>query len=464
MWKWLRILTILLFVIFILPGLIYLGLAIYYQDSFMYGTWINGIYCTGKTIPQVAAELEEQFSYEKIRVITPVNEEVLYPERIGVKYDFITALEEYRKEQNPYNWYRHLTGQREEKMFFPKISFEEEQLKSWLEDTQVYRNNLNLKEDQLHIVWSEKGYVLQEEKEVILNITSAMEKLSEALTQGQEEIDLGEAGCYFYREETWEIQQTRERYEKIEKFQSGELIYKIKEVEKKIQSKELGSFLETDENNIPKFTKNGEVIVSKERVREFISQLAKDYDSWHNYQFITHDGKEIFLTKGNYGTEIHQKKEVEFLMKWLFNREETVREPIYAKDFTYQDSNRLDNTYIEIDMTKQKMFYFKDSQKILETDVVTGCVNKGMATPEMVCYVRAKSRNAILRGPGYRSFVNYWVPVHGGIGIHDATWRNEFGGNIYIKSGSHGCINTPLENMEKLYEMIEKGIPVIIHY
>ena len=47
--KWLKFSAILLFMIFILPGLIYLGLAIYYQDSFMYGTWINGIYCTGKT-------------------------------------------------------------------------------------------------------------------------------------------------------------------------------------------------------------------------------------------------------------------------------------------------------------------------------------------------------------------------------------------------------------------------------
>ena len=48
-------LSILLLTMIILPGLIYLGLAIYYQDSFMYGTWINGIYCTGKTIEEVEA-------------------------------------------------------------------------------------------------------------------------------------------------------------------------------------------------------------------------------------------------------------------------------------------------------------------------------------------------------------------------------------------------------------------------
>ena len=109
------------------------------------------------------------------------------------------------------------------------------------------------------------------------------------------------------------------------------------------------------------------------------------------------------------------------------------------------------------------MFYYVEGKKVLETDVVTGCVNQGMATPEMVCYIRAKSRNAILRGANYRSFVNYWMPVYGGIGIHDATWRDEFGGNIYIKSGSHGCINTPLEKMTELFDNVEVGTPVVIH-
>ena len=87
-----------------------------------------------------------------------------------------------------------------------------------------------------------------------------------------------------------------------------------------------------------------------------------------------------------------------------------------------------------------------------------------MGTPELVCYIYGKSRNAILKGKNYRSFVNYWVPVYGGIGIHDATWRDKFGGEIYVKSGSHGCINTPLERMTELYDMLEIGMPVVIHY
>ena len=56
------------------------------------------------------------------------------------------------------------------------------------------------------------------------------------------------------------------------------------------------------------------------------------------------------------------------------------------------------------------------------------------------------------------------MPVSGGIGIHDASWRDEYGGDIYIRNGSHGCINTPLEIVEKMYEVMEVGTPCILYY
>lgn len=56
------------------------------------------------------------------------------------------------------------------------------------------------------------------------------------------------------------------------------------------------------------------------------------------------------------------------------------------------------------------------------------------------------------------------MPVKGGIGIHDADWRDEFGGEIYKTSGSHGCINVPPEIMPELYERTEVGMPVIMFY
>ena len=55
------------------------------------------------------------------------------------------------------------------------------------------------------------------------------------------------------------------------------------------------------------------------------------------------------------------------------------------------------------------------------------------------------------------------MPFNGGIGLHDASWRSKFGGDIYVRDGSHGCINLPKNKAAELYNRIQKGCPVVVH-
>ena len=48
-------------------------------------------------------------------------------------------------------------------------------------------------------------------------------------------------------------------------------------------------------------------------------------------------------------------------------------------------------------------------------------------------------------------------------GLHDATWRSNFGGDIYQTSGSHGCVNMPYESAKELYGLIDAGTLVLIY-
>ena len=462
--KWIKYLSVILMIVIGLPGLIYLGLAIYYQDTFMYGTWINGIYCTGKTVQEAAKELTENFEYDSLYVITPQDVEVIEPDSFEIKYDFESALEEYRDRQNPFVWYSHvLTGHQNEEVL-PKISFNENVLEDWIYTTDSYNSNLELKDDRLSIVMGENGYEILEEKEKILNTPLAQERIAEVIRNAGSEINLEEEGCYFTREETLEMQEVRNLFQKIEDVQNISLTYKLKEVERRIMPSEIALWIAKDKSGNIQLDQDGGLIFDKNAVSAFVEQLARDYDTWQRFPFTTHDGREIVLTKGNYGTKIYQQKEVTYLMNYLEEPVEMIREPAYIRNITYQDSNFIDRTYVEVDMTLQKMMFFSEGEKVFETDVVTGCTSQGMGTPEIVCYVYSKTKNAILRGKNYRSFVNYWVPVYGGIGLHDATWRDEFGGEIYKRSGSHGCVNTPLERMTELYDMLEVGMPVVIHY
>ncbi len=122
-------------------------------------------------------------------------------------------------------------------------------------------------------------------------------------------------------------------------------------------------------------------------------------------------------------------------------------------------------TYIEIDLTLQTLYYYVGGNLALATPIVTGNVSAGMGTPTVIYYVNNKATGTYLVGRNYRSYVNYWMPIiRNSIGIHDATWRSSFGGQIYRTSGSHGCINVPLANMQQLYPITNVGTPVIIFY
>jgi len=47
--------------------------------------------------------------------------------------------------------------------------------------------------------------------------------------------------------------------------------------------------------------------------------------------------------------------------------------------------------------------------------------------------------------------------------MHDATWRKKFGGTIYEKDGSHGCVNMPLDVTDDIYNNVSVGTKVLIH-
>ena len=91
-------------------------------------------------------------------------------------------------------------------------------------------------------------------------------------------------------------------------------------------------------------------------------------------------------------------------------------------------------------------------------------MSNGNTTPDGVCGITYKTTNAVLRGRDYETPVNYWMPFNGNVGMHDATWRSEFGGDIYLTNGSHGCINLPLDMAAAIYEYMSTGFPVICYY
>ena len=62
----------------------------------------------------------------------------------------------------------------------------------------------------------------------------------------------------------------------------------------------------------------------------------------------------------------------------------------------------------------------------------------------------------------YSVWVNFWICFLPHYGLHDASWRGSFGGDIYEYDGSHGCVNLSYNSASTLYDLVDYDTPVIV--
>ena len=179
---------------------------------------------------------------------------------------------------------------------------------------------------------------------------------------------------------------------------------------------------------------------------------------------------------GQYGWWTDREKTLNRLIDLIEKGESAVIEPDYVtldtgykyRGFTRSAEGDIGNTYVEVDLTAQHIWYYRDGVLEFETgQIVSGkATDPKRKTPEGVYSVYTKSTNYTLKAAdgSYSAFCSYFMRMSfEGIGFHDLS-RSAYGGDIYIRNGSHGCINMKYDEVKKLYELVERGTPVIMYY
>lgn len=209
---------------------------------------------------------------------------------------------------------------------------------------------------------------------------------------------------------------------------------------------------------------DGSVAIDEQQAKAFVKELAEKYDTAYTTRtFHTTGGRDIQITQGDYGWRIDQEAETKHLLELLAAKQSATCEPIYAQTAAVHAKNDWGTTYVEVSLTDQYLWLYKDGHCILESYFVSGNPTRGHATPKGIYGLTYKTRDATLSGEGYDSKVKYWMPFNRNVGLHDAPWRKTFGGQIYKNNGSHGCINLPPANAAKIYENVDKNTPVIVY-
>lgn len=219
--------------------------------------------------------------------------------------------------------------------------------------------------------------------------------------------------------------------------------------------------------------------LNEELVYEFVERLAAKYNTRHyDRNFHTSIGTDIVIpsSENDYGYLVYQDGEFSQLMADIESNTEVEREPVYyetGSDYgnpVYYARDGMDDlagNYVEVNISMQHLWFYRDGQLIVDSDVVTGSVAKNAETKTGVFPLAYKESPSVLVGQdaadGYRTEVQYWMPFYDGQGLHDASWRGAFGGNIYLTSGSHGCVNLPPYAAEMIYYNIEAGMAIVIY-
>lgn len=452
-------------IILLSTAAMYLGLARYYAGGFSYETWINGIYCTGKSINEVNDELLKQCYYTGLTIIASDGKSYTVPaDQVNLSFDFSEALNLYLERQNPYLWIDNLIGDASDKKLEPAMLYDTDAFERLIDSFSLFDGKSDAGR-RLKIAKGETGYYLLDERRHILNETKTRKAIKDAFEGREPFLDLEETGCYEDFPLTAQMERDIALWEKLKIYQDCGIVYQFGEESVPIDGSIVCDFLMLDENGDFVLDDSGELCTDEEKVYAFVDRLCDEYDTVGKArQFKATRGDIVTVEGGTYGNLIDREAEKEYLLTAFLSHKKEVHVPVYTQMALQQGKDDIGDTYIEVDMTGQMLYYYQNGELKIETPVVTGNTSLRRGTPSGTNFVYNKERNRILRGADYASPVKYWIPVKGAIGIHDASWRSKYGGEIYKTNGSHGCINTPFNEVSKLYDMVEIGTPCVMFY
>lgn len=438
--------------------LIYIGISLRFLNSFCYGTIINGIDCTGKKESEVKDELIKGLGKYQLTIKDREDNKFIVAGRdIQLNWDVADQLKKIKNNQNCFFWILNASSNKVRYQVKINVTYNELLLQEKVKEFGLLNQSELIEPQNAYISLENSGYVIVPEVPgSSLDKNKLEEGLKNALKLRERNIDLVKYGCYDMPEITSDSDILLNTMKAIRFFETANITYDFDIEKVELTKMQIDSFIEIKDNVAN---------ISEDKVRSFIVELKDKYDTVGiPRDFVTSDGRKIEVSKGNYGFDIAKEIETKWLTHAITNGVWAVREPEYVTRAFQRGVSDIGNTYIEIDLSRQHMWYYEKGSLIVDTDVVTGNMSKGYGTPAMVACIQYKQRDATLNGENYSTPVDYWMPIYKNIGIHDASWRSSFGGQIYKRNGSHGCINTPYNKVKTIYEKVEVGTPVILYY
>ena len=443
---------------------IYLGAAVFFMSHFLVNTTVNGKDFSGKTAADVEDYLKEQVADYELTILEQNNvSDVISGTDISLTYKENSQVEDALDAQNQLLWIVSLFAKSSADVTI-EVEYDEAALQERIENLQAVTAE-QTDPVSAHPEYDGNSFVVAEEQYgTKVDMETLTAKIEQYITEFNPTLDMMDEECYVMPAYTSDSPEVQAACDEMNSYLKASITYPMDEsivVDKQLIS---GWITYDAEMN---------VTFNEDAVREWMREFGSKYDTVGTSRTITTPtGKTAEVSGGTYGWIVDEAAETENLINSIKNGEVAEREPAYKQTAAFHGAQDWGNTYIEVDIAAQHMWYIVDGSIAMESDVVTGLPADGRDTPTGVYSILYTERDSTLKGevdpatgkPSYETPVAFWMPfTWQGHGFHDATWQSSFGGSRYQTNGSHGCVNMPYDKAEQLFGMISAGTPVIVH-
>lgn len=428
-----------------------------YQKVFFPGTIVNGINISGLNTAEARAAINTAAEeYVLTLVEEDGNLEYIPGSSIGLYVADDSALQAILDTQNMLTWGLEIFH---DKKYSLNIDSDQEKLRTALNSLSCMDSGKWISPENAGIVYEKNtGYHIMPEtagNEVQADVL--FEAVSRAVCNLDENLSFAEAGVYKLPKISSDDPALQKQLSLLQSYSDMTVTYQFGNQTEVLDSDKISEWISV--------SKSGKRTIDREAVTGYVKELSKKYNTAYSPKTLeTSYGETVTIKNGYYGWLIDKEAEVDALMKILREGKSTTREPVYTMEAASHDGPDYGDTYVEINLTAQHLFYYKNGELVIESDFVSGNPSRGNDTPGGAYSITYKERNATLKGQNYRTPVSYWMPFNGNIGMHDSSWRSTYGGTIYRSNGSHGCINLPPAAAKTIFENIEQGVPVLCYH
>lgn len=436
----------------------YLCTASYYAEHFFPGTVLNGVAVDKMTVEEAEDKVAQEVADYIFSIETRDGEkyQIIGPD---IDYSYVpgTEISDVLQQQDNYKWISARKGKKEVDLEV-SAAYNAQKLDKLVSELGCFQKDYIIKPKNAYLKETDTGFKL------VKAVAGNQIRLKEVQKLARAAVDMGEEKLLLTDEvyEEPEIKSDdahlKEALAEINSYLDTTIKYDVGEKGEVLDSKTIKDWITVG----PDYS----VIFDESKVSAYVQYLASKYNTYGDVRkFKTTEGDTVKIGGGDYGWVIDKEKEKDQLLSEIRSGKTIKREPVFnqtaeIKSETYD----IGDTYVEVDYTNQHMYFYENGKLKLDTDVVTGNVNRNNGSPDGVFKIVYKERDATLVGETYQSDVKYFMVFAYNVGFHDASWRNEFGEEIYKTSGSHGCVNMPEKMAEKLFQILPIGTPVIAYY